>query len=95
MKHTVRRQVSEEEQRLWAMTCDAFESDPTREQVNATRIAQRSLPIHETRARQIVRTWENDGLVTAVDNANVVLLTEYGAQVDTIEQEDTGGTSWR
>lgn len=95
MEHTVQRHVSEEEQRLWRMVKDRFASDDTLEQVNTTRLAQNHLPIHETRARQIVRTWDNDGLVVAIDNGNAVVLTEYGHQVGSIVQDDTSGESWR
>ena len=70
------RQVSEEESALWREVRRCHLDEP-RITVRVTGIGKR-LGIHEARVRQIVRTWDNDGLVNAFDNGNQCQLTDYG-----------------
>lgn len=94
MEHEVRRDVTDEEKRLWTAFRDTLERKQF-ETISVTQIGVQRLGLHETRCRQIVNTWANDGLVTAFDNGNKASLTEYGRQVDEIVSTNTGGESWR
>jgi hypothetical protein len=76
-----RRDVTENEKRLWRRVKDEYmrnDLDPKRDTVAAVRIAGQELPVHEERARQFVRTWANEGLVTTHKGANYVRLTDAG-----------------
>lgn len=74
------RQVSEDERKLWEEVKRRHHHGPY-ETVQSTE-AGRQCGLHEERARQIVRTWANDGLVKAVDNANLCRLTTYGERFE-------------
>lgn len=84
IKHEPNRQVSEQEADLWR----EYEALRDRSDYEAVRIQMAGMQagLHEERVRQIVRTWENEGLVRTLSNsADRVLLTEYGRQVDGLE----------
>lgn len=94
--HEVNRQVSEEEQMLWQEFRDWLETSEY-EYISVTDVATDHVGVHETRSRQIVSTWENEGLVRsgAAGSYDKAALTEYGSQVDEIESIITSGESWR
>jgi len=96
MEHKVHRDVSDEEKRLWSEFQDALEASDF-EKVSVTEVAVQRVGIHETRSRQIVSTWENEGLVISggAGSYDHAALTEYGRQVDSIVSTNTGGESWR
>lgn len=75
------RDVSDEEKRLWRRVKQEYmthDLDPKRDTVPVVRIAAQELPIHEERARQFVRTWANEGLVSKTAGANYIRLTDAG-----------------
>lgn len=74
------RQVSEDERKLWREVKRRDEDEPY-EAIRAVH-AGNHCGLHETRSRQIVRTWANDGLVRASANADLVWLTTYGQRFD-------------
>jgi hypothetical protein len=83
MEHEFNRQVTEAEVALWDLVTDAARND-TSEAIRVTDLAESHTPIHPRGARQIARTWDNEGLVRLVGDANKVAMTEYGRQVDDI-----------
>lgn len=70
------RQVSEDERSLWNEVERRVASGPYPE--IRTVEAGRQVGLHPSRARQLARTWGNDGLVQTMDNGNLIRLTEYG-----------------
>lgn len=96
MDHETNRQVSEEEKQLWRAVKTALKATEA-ERISATQVAVDQVGIHETRSRQIVSTWENEGLVFSgqLGSYDQVALTEYGCQVDDIVSTHTSGESWR
>lgn len=93
MIHEVHRDVTDEETRLWERLCahagrDAIDTVPL------TRIGTTEVDLHEMRVRQIARTWDNEGLVKTIGDANYVSITEYGRQVDDIESTLVSGEEW-
>jgi hypothetical protein len=75
------RDISDAERRLWRRVKDEYlgnDLDPKRDTVPVVRIAAQELPIHEARARQFVRTWSNEGLVSKTEGANYIRLTDAG-----------------
>jgi hypothetical protein len=94
MKHEPNRQVTEEEQKLWSEFREALDrSDYS--PISVTQVATTHCGLHEERSRQIVATWENEGLVSASRARDHAGLTEYGRQVTDIESGMTSGESWR
>lgn len=96
MKHEVNRQVSDEEHRLWTRAKDAWASKEY-DYISITEVAVSKVGIHQTRSRQIVATWDNEGLVVsgAKGSYDSAALTEYGRQVDEIVSTHESGESWR
>lgn len=89
MKHTPNRQVSDEEQRLWQRFRTALDRSEFA-RISVTEVAVNEVGVHQTRSRQIVATWANEGLVVSggagsYDHAS---LTEYGRQVETIVEAE-------
>jgi len=79
------REVADDEARLWAEV-RRLELETPYHSIRVTEAA-RGLGIHEERSRQIVRTWDNDGLVKAFSNADQVLLTSLGRGFEMPEAE--------
>jgi hypothetical protein len=96
MKHRVDRHVSDEEKRLWMEFRTALDSSEF-EHISVTEVAVERVGIHQTRSRQIVSTWENEGLVVSGgnDSYDYATITERGRQADAIESTMTDGDSWR
>lgn len=70
------REYTEEEARLWREVQHADQASPYRARV--VHIA-REYGIHEERARQFARTWDNDDLVRVVSISDgTVTLTGFG-----------------
>lgn len=93
--HTVNRDVQDDEKRLWTEFIREYER-VRYDQVRVARLARERLGIHEQRARQIGRTWENEGLVFDIDgNCNRIKPTGYGMTIENIESGLTRGDSWR
>lgn len=68
------------ERSMWARLQEWLNTHPPDRQVPLTELGRRA-GLHEERARQIARTWENDGLVRLPDSdANVGYLTTAGLQ---------------
>jgi uncharacterized protein YchJ len=93
-KHEPNRQVSDDEQHLWARFNSYVESSDE-DYVSVTQVAQNNTTLHEQRSRQIVATWASEGLVVADDSHNKAMLTEYGRQVDVLNTGLSRGESWR
>lgn len=89
MIHTPDRQVSDEEKRLWQEFRAKLASSEF-ERISVTQVAHQRVGIHQTRSRQIVSTWENEGLVIsgAAGSYDQAALTEYGRQVEVIRETD-------
>ena len=75
------RRVSEDERDLWREVKRRHRDSPY-DRVRAAEAGRRSCGLHEERARQIVRTWANDGLVEPRNNASELHLTGYGEQFE-------------
>lgn len=71
------RDVTEKERELWQRVRSRAESGAT-PTANAVEIGTH-IGLHQTRARQFVQTWENEGLVISPWN-NKVSLTEKGRE---------------
>ncbi len=73
------RDVSDDERKLWREVLIRDQKQP----YNSVRVVEagEQAGLHESRARQIARTWGNDGLVQSMDNGNLVELTEYGRDI--------------
>lgn len=87
--HSPDRQVTSEEQDLWRRFRDAMNRSEF-ERISVTRIAVNEVGLHQTRSRQIVSTWENEGLVVsgAAGSYDHASLTEYGRQIESIEEPE-------
>lgn len=98
MIHEPSRDVSDDEKELWEAT-KALLSEVEADQavpITTDGGACKRVGIHPARARQIVRTWDNEGLVRQVGGgANYAHMTEYGRQVTAIESGLPSGESWR
>jgi hypothetical protein len=96
MKHRVDRHVSDEEKRLWMEFRTQLDSSEF-EHISVTEVAVGRVGIHETRSRQIVSTWENEGLVVSggAGSYDAASLTERGRQVDAIESTMADHDTWR
>jgi hypothetical protein len=97
MKHRVDRHVSDEEKRLWMEFRTQLDSSEF-EHISVTEVAVERVGIHQTRSRQIVSTWENEGLAVSGGRSgsyDAALLRERGRHVDAIESTMTDGDSWR
>jgi len=92
--HETKRQVTPYEKHFWQRLKISFENSEFI-QISSTQVAENNTSIHQQRARQIVATWDNEGLVTSSSNHNTVMLTEYGKSVDVIEGKSNKGDSWR
>lgn len=85
MRFDPNRDVADDEKRLWPHV---------REQAMSQAANVRVVPlakqhgVHPQRARQIVRTWGNDGLVVAFSNGNYLDLTEKGRETAVLGLEE-------
>lgn len=91
--HRPNRQVTDDEKKLWNAIREAHHTKDY-STVNSTEVG-RSVGLHETRTRQIVATWANEGLVQPTDHGNRLFITELGEQKEHIESGMTSGESWR
>jgi DNA-binding Lrp family transcriptional regulator len=71
-------QISENERRLFARL--QSEADDIHTMVPIARIASDELPMHKEQAINLIRRWENEGLVTAYRGYTNVRLTELGLE---------------
>lgn len=94
MKHEVNRHVEEVEKNLWLLTKRHAQNDPGAARIPIAEMGSNRLPIDHTRGKQIVATWANEGLI-AKEGPNGGYLTEYGRQVEQIEEDRVTGESWR
>jgi hypothetical protein len=93
--HEPNRQVSDSEQALWSEVKVANKTQDG-QMLRFVAIGSNQCGLHAERARQLVSTWENEGLVAGTDTGyNTGFLTEYGTQVDSIESDMVSGESWR
>lgn len=69
------------EARLWATLFDAADGEPGRT-VRISKLADDHLPVpHKQWTTEVVRRWDNDGLVIARQNGARAMLTEDGARM--------------
>jgi len=92
--HETKRQVAPDEKHFWQRLKISLENSEFI-QISSTQVAENNTSIHQQRARQIVATWDNEGLVASSSSHNTVMLTEYGKSVDVIEGKSNKGESWR
>lgn len=94
--HEVNRQVTENEKLLWQRVKEWLARNEGAVEPPAVKLADYQTPMNAERAKQIIRTWDNEGLVSIDDGTtNYCMVTEYGRQVDQIVEDRITGESWR
>lgn len=78
------------ERQMWEWAKKVNETDPTRD-VPVTRYAVDSLPVHKKEATDIVRMWENQGLVRANVSYTRITFTEDGWKADSYSDATSKG----
>lgn len=93
--HETKRDVTDEEKRLWREVREVHHTSDY-EVVNVYQTGRQRLGMGHQRIRQLVATWENEGLVSVIDEGNNrAFLTEYGVQSEHIKSTGVRGESWR
>lgn len=74
--HDLDRRISEDERKLWPEVKRRHRDEPY-ESVRTVAAGEQA-GLHPSRVRQIVQTWDNDGIVRAKSNGNLCRITTVG-----------------
>ena len=73
------RDITDDERKMWQRVQEYLSGRPDDSLIPLTECGRRA-GLHETRARQIAKTWANDGLVVINRDPNTGRLTTMGHQ---------------